>query len=1079
MADERIEINVRDALREIALLKGSLADVRSQMGQTRAAGEKAFGNIGPDAIKHAKEIEIIKNKYAEVKGAVRSLQDALKTAYDPRIINAYTKALGEAEAGLKKIENVAHTAGVSLKDVGKQGNEAGSAIKNVFLGSFAAGGLIAALELVKQGLQAGISQALEFEQGLADLSALTGIKGADLSGLEDIVKKLENINVKGQSIVTTGPEIERALALVGGAAPELLKNADALAAVTQQAIILSKSSKDLPLDAAVKAITTSMGQFNLVAADGSLIINAYAAASKAGSIEVPRLTRELADVGQVANLTGIGLEETLASIELLGKAKIPEGRIGVQLRNIFTILADAKSLPKDAQAAFQKFGVDTKILSDKTQTLEIRLKELQKINGDIPALSAIFGQQNIGGAAVLSTQADVLTKELIPAIKGTTEALDQAAIRADTSASSLSNLKNAALNGLGDTFSKSTGPLRLFTDGLVNLLTKGELIQNFFSFLSGGAIYDAIVKLKNLISPSKNLNPGQDTRTSLDPFAGDGRAEIEKKIKTAQQQSLSAQIELNAARQEAGQIEDKNAKIAKTAQKEREAEAKRLKAEREAELKAQEQFNREANDLRLQQLDPKSEQFAIVKELQRFDDQRAAFVKHNLDTEEIEKQHTKNLLKIELDFYLERQAKIEKSIQDEKDAIQRGFDELAGIAADDKERQKKNNEDVLRVRGEAQDLRAAIFEEQELSNKSLFFSKKRSDKEIEKYEKAVAKTREIFQLEQQANELQNLIEFDTTLSSAEKATLEQRVKNINTQIGQLKAGTGEKKDGKGLADLLGLSDRDLGNLESIRDSFVSVLQDIGAARLEEAEKAIEAAQMKVDAAQTAYDKEKELKDQGFANNLETATKNLEAAKAEEEKALKLKQDAQKKQLQLDTAMQLSSLVTAAANTFKGFSTIPLIGQILAVASVAAMFAAFAAARARASAATKFEKGGFVDEENLIHGNRHSDGGVMIEAEDGEFILNRKSSAKYPDIAKALNRGDESAILRAASRLNRDAVNGAIGEGKGSTVAIIAKDDKTAHGLLKQIRDKRGEGSTTIENGYSVTRTGNRTTRKRL
>ena len=89
------------------------------------------------------------------------------------------------------------------------------------------------------------------------------------------------------------------------------------------------------------------------------------------------------------------------------------------------------------------------------------------------------------------------------------------------------------------------------------------------------------------------------------------------------------------------------------------------------------------------------------------------------------------------------------------------------------------------------------------------------------------------------------------------------------------------------------------------------------------------------------------------------------------------------------------------------------------------------------------------------------------------------TAKHFDILTAVNKGDNAAILRAASRLNRDAVNGAIGEGKGSAVAIIAKDDKTAHGLLKQIRDKRGEGSTTIENGYSVTRVGNRITRKRL
>jgi hypothetical protein len=492
------------------------------------------------------------------------------------------------------------------------------------------------------------------------------------------------------------------------------------------------------------------------------------------------------------------------------------------------------------------------------------------------------------------------------------------------------------------------------------------------------------------------------------------------------------------------------------------------------------QYAKERSQLMVQAM-KEGEEKEIAQENLRFSELAAALRKYHIDTTEAEEQHRKNVLKIQVKYLLERQAKINQSIQDEKDSIQRGFDELAAIETQDKERVKANADNVLKVRTEAAALRAEIFEGELLKARAVFFSKKRTDKEIEQYDKDVAKAREIFQLEEQAAQLQNQLEFNKSLNDAEKAGLEEQIKNIGLKIGQLKAGTGEGggTKPKSIAELLGLSEDDVKNLNSVKDSVISILGDISAARLEEAEAAVEAAQMKVDAAQTAYDEEKKKSEDGVANNLLTATQNLENAKVEEEKALKLKQDAQKKQLQLDTAMQLSSLVTAAANTFKGFSTIPLIGQILAVASVAAMFAAFAAARARASAAIKFEKGGRVDADNLIHGNRHSDGGVMIEAEGGEFILNRKSSAKYPDIAKALNRGDEAAILRAASRLNRDAVTGAIGEAKGGTVTIIAKDDKTAHGLLKQIRDKRGEGSTTIENGYSVTRIGNRTTRKRL
>ncbi len=1083
-ASETIVIDVRQALRDIALLKGGLADLRGQMGQTRQSGQQAFGGIGASAIKEARDIDTLKKKYAEVKAAADQLREALKTAYDPRIISTYTKALGQAEAGLKKIENGAHTAGISLKGVGKQSNELGSAFKSVFAGSFAAGGLIGALELVKQGLQAGIDQALEFEQGLADLSALTGIKGADLDGLEQIVKNLQNINVQGKNIVTTGPEIERALSLVGGSAPELLKNADALSKVTEQAIILSKTSKDLNLEQAVKAITTSMGQFNLVAADGSRIINAFAAASKVGSVEVPRLARELADVGQIAGQTGIDLEETLGAIELFGKAKIPEGRIGVQLRNIFTILSDAKQLPKDAQAAFEKFGVNTDILSDKTQKFEVRLKELQKINGNVPALSAIFGQQNLGGAIQLSTQTELLFKELIPGIRGTSEALDQARIRIDTNKQALENYKNFALNTLSDAFVDFGNDIGTVIGWFTSLEAKIDKIKqpivDFFNTIEAQR-----KRVVAFLGFGPDLNPGVDNRTSLDPFAPDPksnpRAEIEGKIKDAQQKSIATQIELNARRAEAGEIEDKNAKLAETAAN----KAKARQREREAELREIEQFNKRRAELQLQNLDPKSEAFATAKENLRFADQLAEFKKFKLDTEEIEKQHTKNLLRIQIEFYLERQAKIDKSIQDEKDSIQRGFDELAGLAKDDAERKTKNNENVLRVRSQAEELRAAIFEEQELSNKALFFSKERSDAEIEEYDKRVAKAREIFQLEQQAIALQNLIEFDKTLSSAEVATLETRVKNIQTKIGQLVAGTGEKKDkGKGFLQSLFPDfsgdelDKLKDSLNQAKDEIFGFLQEVSDARLEAADRRLEAAEKEVEAAQLAYDKEKELDATGYADSFKTAEKNLADAKANEEKALQLKREAQKKQLNLDAAMQASSLITAAANTFKGFSSIPLVGQILAVVSIAAMFAAFASAQAKARAAIKFREGGPVE------GPSHDHGGVPIEAEGGEFITNRKATAQHFNLLEAVNKRDNPALDRWAlgrvAKLDRIAVGQAIGEGKGTTTVIVqTKEDRKAHGYLKRIAERKQPPVTTTEGNYSVTRMNGKTIRKRI
>jgi hypothetical protein len=65
---------------------------------------------------------------------------------------------------------------------------------------------------------------------------------------------------------------------------------------------------------------------------------------------------------------------------------------------------------------------------------------------------------------------------------------------------------------------------------------------------------------------------------------------------------------------------------------------------------------------------------------------------------------------------------------------------------------------------------------------------------------------------------------------------------------------------------------------------------------------------------------------------------------------------------------------------------------------AGLVAAEAAAQYAVINAQKFEKGG------RVGGKRHSAGGTLIEAEEGEFVINRKSYAKNKDVVEAINKG---------------------------------------------------------------------------
>lgn len=221
--------------------------------------------------------------------------------------------------------------------------------------------------------------------------------------------------------------------------------------------------------------------------------------------------------------------------------------------------------------------------------------------------------------------------------------------------------------------------------------------------------------------------------------------------------------------------------------------------------------------------------------------------------------------------------------------------------------------------------------------------------------------------------------------------------------------------GPSLAEILGLTPEKFDEVKEIAEKSLGFLSEIAEARVREADAAVDAAQRKVDAAQDFLIRQQELAAEGQANDTNIAKDQLERAKKAQEAAEKERAKAVRTQLLLDSAQQISSLITAAANIFKGFSLIPLGGQILAIASITAMFAAFAKAKSdafKAAAIPKFRKGG------KLEGPAHEFGGVPIsdregnvygEAEGGEWIVNRQGSREHDRFLSRLNEGEFAGV----------------------------------------------------------------------
>lgn len=310
------------------------------------------------------------------------------------------------------------------------------------------------------------------------------------------------------------------------------------------------------------------------------------------------------------------------------------------------------------------------------------------------------------------------------------------------------------------------------------------------------------------------------------------------------------------------------------------------------------------------------------------------------------------------------------------------------------------------------------FDEQQALDEAVFNEVKRSETEITRFKLKQEKAR--WQEQIRLAEAGGL-DWSQAQIDAAKAT----VKGIDRELSELDdfiKNIGKKGLGGTLLEKLGFDDDQIDALKDAVNIVIEQLQSIMDAEVELAEQAVEAAEARVEAAQKAYDAEVEARNNGYANNVATAKKELEQEKKNQQEKQKMLQAAQKRQEAMNTVTQASSLVTASANLWSSFSSIPIVGPALALAAIATMWTSFAVAKIKAKQVTasqsdEYGEGGL----EFLEGGSHASGddidlGVKnkkkrrMRAEGGEAlaIISKKRTRKYkkilPDVINSLNKG---------------------------------------------------------------------------
>lgn len=308
-------------------------------------------------------------------------------------------------------------------------------------------------------------------------------------------------------------------------------------------------------------------------------------------------------------------------------------------------------------------------------------------------------------------------------------------------------------------------------------------------------------------------------------------------------------------------------------------------------------------------------------------------------------------------------------------------------------------------------------EQQQEADKARFEETEHSETEIRKF----AITQEIARWKEQLKWAREggLEWSDAQIAAAESAIigLEREYSELDSFIEQL----GQKGLTGTLLDKLGFDDKAISAFQNAVNTTVDYLKEIAEAEAEAAEAAVEAARERVEAAQSALDAEIEARNNGYANSVATARKELEDEKKKQAEKTKLLEEAQRRQAAVDSLTQASSLVTATANIWSAFSAGGAPGIALALAAIAGMWTSFAVSKVKAKQLTaqsdEYGEGGL----EFLEGGSHASGndidlgaknrrGRRMRAEGGEAlaIVNKRNTRKYrkvlPDIVGSLNKG---------------------------------------------------------------------------
>lgn len=890
----------------------------------------------------------------------------------------------------------------------------------------------------------------EFEQANANLSTILGVTRDEMKALTDSALSLGRSTEYTASQVT---QLQTELAKLGFGQGSII--------AMQKPVLEFATAVGADLAEAAAVAGSTLRSFNLTSAETDDVLATLAVATNKSALSFARIRDSIGTVFPVANAYGLTVKDTTALLGALANAGFDASSAATATRNILLNLANAN-------------GKLAKSLGGSVNTFDDIINgliELRKRGIDVAEALELTDKRSVAAFSAFISGAES-ARELRDSLKDVSGELERISAERLNTIEGSTKLLKSAWEGLTLAFQGSNGAIKDTIDWLTKLIGKTQqLLFPTETFISQSAD-----KYTKQFQEYYAKNGAEATKAYIESFTK-GFEEWNKKagkeagrdpvlnrwlgIGKNQNAAKAAANSLPAIRQAANvvlmQIENDTQEAADRAARDAEQAAQDA-TNRAAELsKEQKKAIEAAKKQRI--ADRKAVIDAIQLEISvtaagtdkmlslrqdKINAQRQLELEQNRQKVASEKQdeaainakYDQMLLDDRKAFENELSAIRQQSLQAELNAInlqiavtRKGTDEMLNLklAAIEKQRQieiEKNRQTDVKLRQDeaainakydAQVKETTIDFRTQLAMELLNIQQDFDQSEFDLLDKNERQKTQ-FRLQMERERLQKILELNR--KNGKDLTAEQ-VATIKNQIAAIDK-TAKRSPYNNLYEVLGIG-LDSDQQDALNTAISAAVDGINSAIdawLQEADAAITAANARVDAAQRALDAEIEARNNGYANNVVQAQKELELEKQQQQKAIEEKQKAQKAQLAIDTITQASSLITASANIWSSLSGIPIVGVGLAVAALATMWASFLASKAKAAQVAKESYGDGTVE--LLQGGSHASGndidlgmtkdGKNRRAEGGEYfaIINKRNSRRFgsiiPDVINSFNDG---------------------------------------------------------------------------